>query len=65
MEKERRAVDKIKITWLDDAGTQLIQYEQTVVAEMAGHALSAAIEAVKIVLVADRKRGLDKFSRFL
>ena len=50
-------MEKIIITWQDDAGTVMIQYEQEIVTpELASYASSKAIQAVKVALVAEDEK---------
>ena len=47
-------MEKLIFILLDSGGTELVKYEQEIVTpEIAGYALSQAIEAVKIALVAE------------
>ena len=55
--KGKIIMERLIFVWLDSGGTELEKYEQDVVTpELAGYALSRAIEAVKIALVAEDEK---------
>ena len=47
-------MEKLTFLWLNSEGTAVVKYEQEIdTPELTSHALSKAIEAVKIALVAE------------